>query len=983
VRISAIAAQAALLARLRPEEAARPIQRAIRLAEIETHRPVAAIRSLVMANRGLTTAGRLDEAKVVAEAAVALAEKRAPSTAVEGEARAELAGVVLEKGDLPAAKSEYARAIAILEKLAPDSQATASAWNGLGLLAYREGDLAAARANNERALAIQEQRAPGSLDVAKSLSSLGIVAWAEGDLDEATRLLGRALEIREQKTPGAMSVGQARNNLGILAYTRGDLEEARDLYESALGIFEAKAPGSLELARCLSNLGIVHRDQGDLAAARAYYVRALAIKEKQAPDSLDVAGSLNKLGVLAGDQQDFEEARAYHLRALAIFTRLAPGSLSVAWSLNNLGVIARDEGHLAEARDYFLSSLEIKDAQSPGSLDFASTLNNLGDVLARQGDVAAAREHLLHALEIRERQAPGSVEHAETLKDLGNLARRSGDLDTALRYLGQAWDVVRRQRVAVSGDEAQRAFSAYFSAYPADLEDAQLAAGRAEDAFRTREEAQAQALLRILVERGLPERVPDPALWRSYLTAEASFQEAARELGQAGAAVECAERAGRGSAEGGSENTAAARSAREAALATYTGARLEMEARLLDVRRAVPGLDVEQGSLRTARESLPAGSVFLAFSVGKERSVLFVVAPGAAHAVVAHPLPLAEKDLGERVGAIRREIERVSGERAIGGLAEGAGPGPADRVAALGRALFEALFPESLRPELLRTSRWIVSPDGPLWDLPFATLAPGATPGWPGWLGTRVAISYAPSLAVFGFDRTHARPSPSRGRALVVGDPLLASKAAGAAPLRDLLRDTVPAPLPFARIEAVRVARLYGVEPVLGAAATEAAVRAALPGSSVVHLATHGYFHPRLAMSSGILLSPSRSEGERRGSADDGVLQAWELGRALPLVADLVVLSACETGRGERVPGEGLIGLTRSLLGVGARSVVATQWPVADESSADLMVSFHEALRAGLAKDEALRRAMREIAKAKATSHPFYWAGFVLTGDPG
>ena len=93
-----------------------------------------------------------------------------------------------------------------------------------------------------------------------------------------------------------------------------------------------------------------------------------------------------------------------------------------------------------------------------------------------------------------------------------------------------------------------------------------------------------------------------------------------------------------------------------------------------------------------------------------------------------------------------------------------------------------------------------------------------------------------------------------------------------------------------------------------------------------------------------------------------------------------MVLSACETGRGEKVRGEGLVGLTRALQGA-ARSVVATHWKVADESTASLMVSFHEKLRKGLAKDEALRRAMAETAAKPGTGHPFYWAAFFLTGD--
>ena len=95
------------------------------------------------------------------------------------------------------------------------------------------------------------------------------------------------------------------------------------------------------------------------------------------------------------------------------------------------------------------------------------------------------------------------------------------------------------------------------------------------------------------------------------------------------------------------------------------------------------------------------------------------------------------------------------------------------------------------------------------------------------------------------------------------------------------------------------------------------------------------------------------------------------------------MLSACDTGRGRTVRGEGLVGFTRAWQAAGARSVLATHWPVADESTADLMVSFHQGTSLGRAKDEALRQAMVETASQRRTREPFYWAGFFLSGDPG
>jgi CHAT domain-containing protein len=191
----------------------------------------------------------------------------------------------------------------------------------------------------------------------------------------------------------------------------------------------------------------------------------------------------------------------------------------------------------------------------------------------------------------------------------------------------------------------------------------------------------------------------------------------------------------------------------------------------------------------------------------------------------------------------------------------------------------------------------------------------------------------------------------------------------------------LPEPLPETENEAIAVARLYGSTPLVRERATEAALRQQIETADVIHLATHGYLHPSRPMSSGVLLTVPEKEPEPGETDNDGTLQAWEIYSQLKLKAELVVLSACETGRGKEVKGEGLIGLTRALQYAGARSIVASQWKVADQSTATLMVAFHRLLRQGLPKDEALRQAMSRLEHNPATSHPYYWAPFMLVGD--
>ena len=197
---------------------------------------------------------------------------------------------------------------------------------------------------------------------------------------------------------------------------------------------------------------------------------------------------------------------------------------------------------------------------------------------------------------------------------------------------------------------------------------------------------------------------------------------------------------------------------------------------------------------------------------------------------------------------------------------------------------------------------------------------------------------------------------------------------------------SVPGPLPWAEEEAEQVAALYGTRAHVGVRPTEAWVRQWLREhggrARVIHLATHGYLMPYRAMSSGVLLAvPEKTPEEGEVTANDGALQAWESATEWRLRADRGVRAACETGRGAEGPGEGLVGLTRALQIAGARSVVASQWQVADDSTQELMVAFHRQRKAGVGKDKALMLAMRQVAARSGWSHPHFWSPFVLVGD--
>jgi CHAT domain-containing protein len=131
-------------------------------------------------------------------------------------------------------------------------------------------------------------------------------------------------------------------------------------------------------------------------------------------------------------------------------------------------------------------------------------------------------------------------------------------------------------------------------------------------------------------------------------------------------------------------------------------------------------------------------------------------------------------------------------------------------------------------------------------------------------------------------------------------------------------------------------------------------------------------------LDSGLALSIPQPWREGR---ENGLLQVWEIFEQVRLDAELVTLSACETGLGKAFAGEGLLGLTRAFQFAGARSVLASLWRVGDAATGELMPRFYRRLAAGLPKDEALQQAQLELLRDPALAHPWNWAGFTLSGD--
>ncbi|WP_427162925.1 CHAT domain-containing protein [Aliinostoc sp. HNIBRCY26] len=258
----------------------------------------------------------------------------------------------------------------------------------------------------------------------------------------------------------------------------------------------------------------------------------------------------------------------------------------------------------------------------------------------------------------------------------------------------------------------------------------------------------------------------------------------------------------------------------------------------------------------------------------------------------------------------------------------------------------------------------IFIPQHSLFLVPFAALQDAEGK----YLIEKHTILTSPSIQVLDLTRKQRQrlgTKPIQGKdTLIVGNPTMPFVA----PKIDETPQQLT-PLPGAEIEATAISKLLKTEPLIGNKATEPNVVKRLPQARFVHLATHGIFDDIQGLNSAIALTPS--------GQDDGLLTASEI-LDLKLNAEVVVLSACDTGRG-RISGDGVIGLSRSLISAGVPSVLVSLWAVPDAPTARLMTQFYQNLQKNPDKAQALRQAM--LTTMKTNPNPVDWAAFTLIGE--
>jgi CHAT domain-containing protein len=765
-----------------------------------------------------------------------------------------------------------------------------------------------------------------------------------GEFAEALDYAERSLEISrdfQRQTGNEYYIATGYSFLGMIHRARGAYAQALHYLHDALDIVRAHNYGEPQLADASRNVGLVHYSQGDYRLAIDWYKRALR-HNAWAANKRGAAQLLFDIGAAAQRLGQRQRADANYRESLAICEREQFADLAGA-VLNARGVLALESGRLAEGRRLIADALERREALK----DKAGTAEALNG-LAR---VALARGKPEEALEFSRRAGTTAreIDHKELLSEAhtitGMAYRRLGNLAQARDAFAAAVDLIETMsdQIAVPDRAGARFFESKVSPYHELIELAVEGQQNAR-ALELAERAKARVLARV-VQRGRVEA-------RSAMSAGDRLEE--QRIRSRLLTLNQTIHAERLEAEPNQSRLARLATERDEQRRAYDSFLAGVYARNHQ-RRMVRG-ETAWFTMADADRILPDASAAILQYVVTDRSVLLFVLqrdPGGAPALGSYRV---SGDAPSIARLARRFRDRIAARDLA--FAEDA------------RHLYDVLV-NPARNRLRGRAHLIVVPDGALWDVPFQALRDAGGND----LIDSAAVSYAPSLTVLQ-ELSHGKSQTDPPTLLAMGKSEFGAK--GQAPALRLMSDL--APLPEAERQAATIARLYGPDRgrvYLGTSAQEDRFKAEAPRYSVLHLASHGLFDASSPLYSHVVLTPGSG-----ASSEDGLLEAWEL-MELELKADLVVLSACETGRGQVAAGEGIVGTMWALLAAGAKSMVVSQWKVESTSTTSLMVALHRGVASGSgARAEHLRRAAREVKADPKYAHPFYWAPFILVGDP-
>ncbi|WP_333455707.1 CHAT domain-containing protein [Microcoleus sp. Pol10D4] len=770
--------------------------------------------------------------------------------------------------------------------------------------------------------------------------------------------------------------GEARtlSNIGGVYAALGEQQKALEYLSQSLPLSRAVGDRQRE-AFTLNIIGIVYGDLGENQKALEYYNQALSLRRAEGNRGSEAA-NLTNIGTVYLNLGENQKALEYYNQSLPL-RRAANDRRGEALTLLGIGSIYSKLGEKQKGLEYYNQSLSLSRAVGNRNGE-ATTLDYIGVVYSELGENQKALEYFSQSLPMS-RAVGDRIQEALTLSNIASAKRAQGNLTEALTNIEASLKIIESLRTKVASPELRTSYFAtvqdYYQFYIGllmELHKTQPKSGYDTKAFEASERSRARSLLELLQEANADIR---QGVSPELLQKERSLQQQLDALEKR--RIEVLNRPNHTPAQ-----QAELEKQRQTLLAQYQD--IQTQIRTTSPRYAALTQPQPLTLAQIQQQILDDQTILLQYSLGKERSYLWAV---TKNSITAYELPKAA------------DIETIARKFRDAVTAPSSRDSP-DQIAQANDAISQII----LQPVAaqLGQKRLLIVGDGLLNSLPFAALSLPGKSGENGNLPLIVdhEIVILPSASTLGVLRQNYndRQPPNRSLA-ILADPVFSAndervKNSSSATTQQAVESANPGlsrsrgdktgqfdRLNFTRQESQIIQALFPAnsrtESLDFEASRATATSPNLSQYKIIHFATHGFAnsaHPEL---SGIVMSLV----DEKGNPLNGFLRLTDIFN-LKLAADLVVLSACQTGMGQNIQGEGLVGLTRGFMYAGAQRVVVSLWTVDDEGTATLMSSFYQGmLQKGLTPAAALRAAQLEMLKQEKWKFPYYWAAFNLQGE--
>ncbi len=800
------------------------------------------------------------------------------------------------------------------------------------------------------------------------------------EYDKAINYYQQALTIYQQ-LGDSESEANMLNSLGLAHNYLSQYDKALAYYQRAMPLFE-QIKDLQGQARVWHNLGLAYRNLSQYDKAIAYYQQAL-IAYRQGENRHSEASILNNLGTVYNSLSQYARAISYYQQAITIYQQVEDRR-GEAQGLNNLGEIYRNLAQYDRAITYYRQSLAISQ-QVKDRRGEANTLMNLGNTYDSLFQYDQAIKYFQQALTIFV-QIKYQDGEANVRLNLGVTYHSLSQNDKALAYIQQALaiyqQVKNRNGEAMALNSLGNVFNSrlqyakaitYFQQSLAIFTEVKDRSGEAKTlnnlgvsfhrlgnfaVAETKLFASLTVLESIRVDSGTDQN--KVSIFEEQMNAYCTLQEVLVAQNKFLPALEVAERG------------------RSRALVELLNSRLaqsQTEQPTISASRSIVATQIKSPDIQQIRQIARSHNATLVqYSLGCNYLYTWVIAPSGDIAFHKTNLQSFQTKHNLSLADLVEQSRDTIGARGRSDVWVAQTPEQVQRLQAQQTRNLKQLHGLLIAPiaDLLPkdpNQRVIFMPQGELFLVPFPALldAKGTA------LIEQHTILTAPSIQVLELTRQQRQAmQPAKHKmqnALIVGNPTMPKVVTRVGDPPVQLSD-----LPGAKQEAVAIAKLFNTQAITGAQATKAAIAQQMPNARIIHLATHGLLDDTkgLGVPGAIALAPAGT-----GELNDGLLTAAEI-LDMRLNAELVVLSACDTGRG-RITGDGVIGLSRSLITAGVPSIVVSLWKVPDDSTAFLMTEFYKNLRTTNDKAQALRQAM--LTTKQKYSDPLHWAAFTLIGE--